>query len=54
MLYKDEYHLLVYPVALGGGKKLFPDGVHLNLRLSEAKLLASGVMLIRYVPERPA
>ena len=24
----DELHLLVYPLALGGGKRLFPEGVH--------------------------
>ena len=50
----DEYSLLVYPVALGGGKKLFPDGVRVNLRLVESRPFPSGVVLLRYVPERPA
>ena len=50
----DEYHLLVYPLVLGGGKKLFPDGMRINLRLVEAKPIPSGVTLMRYVPERPA
>src|SRR5579863_4989833 len=27
----DEYSLLVYPVILGGGKKLFPEGMRVNL-----------------------
>ena len=50
----DEYHLLVYPLVLGGGKKLFPDGVRINLRLVETKPIPSGVTLMRYVPDRPA
>ncbi|MFI5271921.1 MAG: dihydrofolate reductase family protein [Ktedonobacterales bacterium] len=50
----DEYHLLVYPVVLGSGKKVFPDGVRLNLRLVEARPLPSGVVLTRYTVEHPA
>ena len=48
----DEYHLLVYPLVLGGGKKLFPEGMRVNLRLIEARPLPSGVTLMRYVPDR--
>ncbi|GCE08913.1 dihydrofolate reductase family protein [Dictyobacter aurantiacus] len=44
----DEYSLWVYPVILGGGKKLFPEGLHLPLRLIESKPLPSGVVLMRY------
>jgi dihydrofolate reductase len=50
----DEYHLLVYPVVLGGGKKVFPDGVRLNLRLVAAKPIPSGVVVTHYTVERPA
>jgi dihydrofolate reductase len=50
----DEYHLLVYPVVLGSGKKVFPDGVRLNLRLLEARPVPSGVVLMRYTVERTA
>lgn len=50
----DEYHLFVYPVVLGGGKKVFADGVPLNLRLVEARPLPSGVVLTHYTVERPA
>jgi dihydrofolate reductase len=50
----DEYHLLVYPVVLGSGKKVFPDGVRLNLQLVEARPIPSGVVLMRYTVERPA
>ncbi|HEX6289592.1 MAG TPA: dihydrofolate reductase family protein [Herpetosiphonaceae bacterium] len=49
----DEYSLMVYPVALGSGKKVFPEGVRLNLRLLESRALPSGVVLLRYAPDRP-
>ena len=50
----DEYHLLVYPIVLGGGKKLFADGTPLNLRLIEARPLPSGVVFTHYAVERRA
>lgn len=48
----DEYHLIIYPLVLGAGKKIFPDGQRLNLRLVEARPLPSGVVLTHYTPER--
>ena len=50
----DDYYLLVYPVMLGGGKKIFPDDVRRNLRLIEARPLPSGVILTHYIVDRPA
>lgn len=50
----DEYSLLVYPISLGSGKKLFPDGTRVALRLIETRPFPSGVVLMRYEPDRPA
>jgi dihydrofolate reductase len=48
----DEYALHVYPLVLGGGKKLFPDGMRVNLKLIEATPLPTGVLFQRYAPVR--
>ncbi|MDE3229537.1 MAG: dihydrofolate reductase family protein, partial [Chloroflexota bacterium] len=50
----DEYHLLLYPIVLGGGKQVFANGTPLNLRLVEARPLPSGVVLTHYAVERNA
>ena len=50
----DEYSLLVYPLVLGGGKRLFPGGMRTNLRLVETRSFPTGVVLMRYAVERPA
>ncbi len=48
----DEYHLLVHPVILGGGKLLFKGIKNKHkLALVGQKKLPSGVMLLRYKPE---
>lgn len=46
----DEYALHVYPLVLGIGKKLFPAGKHLNLKLIESSSLPTGVTYQRYQP----
>ena len=47
----DEYRLSVYPIVLGSGKKLFPAGRRMNLRLIDAKPLPTGVVLMHYTRE---
>ena len=44
----DEYSLLVYPIVLGSGKRLFPDGLRVNLELIESRPFPTGVVLMRY------
>ncbi len=46
----DEYRLMVYPVILGSGKRLFIDGGEKKLALAETKLFSSGITLLRYSP----
>jgi len=44
----DEYTLHVYPITLGGGKRLFPEGKHIGFKLIEAAPIPSGVVYMRY------
>lgn len=46
----DEYRLLVYPVVLGEGRRLFDEGTTASLQLVEAKPFESGVVALIYRP----
>lgn len=46
----DEYRLLVYPIVLGSGKRLFQGGLDTTLKLVESRAFDSGVILLRYQP----
>ena len=48
----DEYRLLIYPVALGSGKRLFIDGTNTTLKLADTKTFSSGVVALIYKPDR--
>jgi dihydrofolate reductase len=48
----DEYVLHVYPLVLGGGKRIFPAGTRVNLSLVESQALPTGVVYQRYRPAR--
>jgi dihydrofolate reductase len=45
----DEYHLLIFPVLLGRGKRLFGDGVvPAGLRLVDTRTSTTGVIIATY------
>ncbi len=44
----DEYMLLVYPVVLGRGVRLFPEGINLKLKLVDTKTFRTGVVAMTY------
>lgn len=51
----DEYQLLVCPLVLGGGKRLFRDGgPKTALKLVDSKTISSGGVILTYRPESRA
>ena len=44
----DEIHLLLYPLTLGSGKRIFPEGVHRTFTLKSATPYPSGVVALYY------
>ena len=46
----DEFHVLVFPVVLGDGKRLFDDIVPTALELVESETTSMGAMLQTYRP----
>ena len=44
----DELHLLVYPLFLGSGKRLFPDGVRREFTLTSSTPYPTGVVGLHY------
>ncbi len=49
----DEYRLMVFPVIVGCGKRLFQDvNEKKSLRLIDTKTFSSGVVVLSYQPDR--
>jgi dihydrofolate reductase len=46
----DTYVLLIHPLVLGSGRRLFPDGVFAALRLLDSVTTTTGVVISTYEP----
>ncbi|MAS38328.1 MAG: pyrimidine reductase [Anaerolineaceae bacterium] len=47
----DRYRLLIYPVVLGEGKRLFQQGATATLKLVKTQAFSSGVTALIYEPQ---
>src|SRR5690606_3070080 len=47
----DELNLLVHPVAVGHGQRLFEDTPTYRLKLTRSETFSTGVLNLRYVPD---
>jgi dihydrofolate reductase len=49
----DEYRLMVFPIIVGNGKRLFQDvNEKKSLKLIEAETFSSGVVVLSYQPDK--
>lgn len=48
----DEYLLMIHPLVLGWGRRLFPEGVEVKLRLTDSVATPTGVVIATYEPAR--
>jgi dihydrofolate reductase len=48
----DEYRLMIFPVVVGSGKRLFGEGDTKTLKHVETKTFNSGVVVLTYEPAR--
>jgi dihydrofolate reductase len=46
----DEYLLLIYPLILGSGSRLFPEGAGVSLELAGSLTTTTGVVIATYRP----
>jgi len=49
----DALQVSVFPVLLGAGTPLMPEGQRANLKLTESKALPSGVLMLSYTVAEP-
>jgi dihydrofolate reductase len=49
----DEFVLLIHPLVLGSGQRLFPPGMAVALRLTDSVTTTTGVVIATYQPAGP-
>jgi dihydrofolate reductase len=50
----DEYRLMIHPIVLGKGKRLFREGTPAKLRVIDSNTTSTGVVMVTYAPHRNA
>ncbi len=50
----DEYLLMIHPLVLGTGRRMFPDNVGMRLRLTNCTTTPAGVVIATYEPAKAA
>ena len=48
----DAYLLMIHPLVLGAGRRLFPEGAHASLRLTDSVTTTTGVVIATYEQAR--
>ena len=48
----DEYLLMIHPLVLGTGRRLFPEGLEVKLCLTNSVATSTGVIISTYEPAR--
>ena len=48
----DEYLLMIHPLVLGTGRRLFPEGGRASLRLTDSVITTTGVLMATYELDR--
>jgi dihydrofolate reductase len=49
----DEYHLVVAPVMLGGGRRILPGNLRVTLDLEDERRFDNGMVYLRYRQQSP-
>jgi dihydrofolate reductase len=44
----DKFHVILFPVIVGDGKRFFPDRVRLDLELVAERGFGNGAVFLRY------